>query len=248
MPSVIEFGAATGASAAAVFLGLAFWPQFEQSATLGRPAVSQPVFVVAPTDAAPRASAAASASSAPAVVALAPANATPAAAVASAPATASAAAIPAPAAVLAPRAAPVAAPITSSAAIAAVDAAAMAKLAAALQINPAPAATRSMSFAAADSGGAARVSDAARQLCAQGLVALASGDIAGARLFLERAADSGDARALLVLGETYDPVTLARMGALGLKGEAAKARDYYARALAAGMGAARERMAALEAQ
>jgi hypothetical protein len=95
---------------------------------------------------------------------------------------------------------------------------------------------------------ASRVSDAARRLCAQGLVALAAGDIAGARLYLERAAENGDARALLVLGETYDPVTLTRMGALGLKGEAVKARDYYARALAAGMGAARERIAALEAQ
>ena len=54
--------------------------------------------------------------------------------------------------------------------------------------------------------------------------------------------------AILVLGDTYDPTTLARMGALGVKGEAAKARDYYAKALAAGMGAARERIAALEAQ
>jgi TPR repeat protein len=104
-----------------------------------------------------------------------------------------------------------------------------------------------MSFAAAVPS-ASRISDDARRLCAQGLVALAAGDIAGARLYLERAAENGDARALLVLGETYDPVTLARMGALGVKGEALKARDYYAKALAAGMGAARERIAALEAQ
>ena len=48
----------------------------------------------------------------------------------------------------------------------------------------------------------------------------------------------------MVLGETYDPASLARMGVLGIKGDAAKARDYYAKALAAGMGAARERMAA----
>jgi hypothetical protein len=37
------------------------------------------------------------------------------------------------------------------------------------------------------------------------------------------------------------------MGAIGIKGDTVKARDYYAKALAAGMGAARERMAALEA-
>ena len=59
--------------------------------------------------------------------------------------------------------------------------------------------------------------------------------------------DSGDIRAFMVLGETYDPALLARMGVLGIKGDAARARDYYAKALAAGMGAARERMAALEA-
>jgi len=45
-------------------------------------------------------------------------------------------------------------------------------------------------------------------LRAQGLVALAGGDVAAARAFLERAADAGDARALLVLGDAYDPGTL----------------------------------------
>jgi TPR repeat protein len=133
----------------------------------------------------------------------------------------------------------------------AADASAMAKLAVALQFNSAPVAsgegpaTRSITIAAPSTAGPA--SEAARRLCAQGLVAMASGDIAGARLYLERAAEAGDTRALMVLGESYDPTTLARMGALGIKGDAAKARDYYAKALAAGMGAARERMAALEA-
>ncbi len=214
MPNVIEFGAAAGASAVAVFLGLAFWPQIEHSAAPGKPAVSQPVFVASSTAAKPQASA-----------------------------TSVAPAAPAPA---------VAAPTAPAAVAASNDASAMAKLALALQAGPpapsaAPAATRSLSLAAAVPS-PPRVSEAARRLCAQGLVALAAGDIAGARLYLERAAESGDARALLVLGETYDPATLARMGALGVKGEAAKARDYYAKALAAGMGAARERIAALEAQ
>ncbi len=92
---------------------------------------------------------------------------------------------------------------------------------------------------------ATAVSDSERALSmrAQGLVALAGGDIAGARAFLERAAEAGDARALLVLGDTYDPATLTRMGAIGLKGDAARARDYYARALSAGVAAARDRMA-----
>ena len=141
---------------------------------------------------------------------------------------------------------------TVPAASATADASAIAKLAVALQVNAAPGAssqgaTRSITIAAATPGAAPPASEAARRLCAQGLVAMAAGDIAGSRLYLERAAEAGDVRALMVLGESYDPTTLARMGALGIKGDAGKARDYYAKALAAGMGAARERMAALEA-
>jgi TPR repeat protein len=89
-------------------------------------------------------------------------------------------------------------------------------------------------------------SDDARQLRAQGLVALAGGDVAAARAFLERAADAGDARALLVLGDAYDPATLTRLGAIGVKGDASRARDYYQRASDAGLAAARQRIAAIE--
>ena len=87
--------------------------------------------------------------------------------------------------------------------------------------------------------------DDARRLCAQGLVAFAKGDIATARAYLRRAAEAGDARALMALGDTYDPMTLTRLGAVGLKGDEATAKAYYSRALAAGVGGARERIAAL---
>ncbi len=90
--------------------------------------------------------------------------------------------------------------------------------------------------------------DDARRLCAEGLIAFAKGDIAAARAFLERAAEGGDGRALMALGDTYDPSTLGRLGALGLKGDEALARGYYSRALAAGVGGARERIAALAAK
>jgi hypothetical protein len=90
--------------------------------------------------------------------------------------------------------------------------------------------------------------DDARRLCAQGLVAFAKGDIATARAFLKRAAERGDARALMALGDTYDPATLSRLGALGIKGDEVAARNYYSRALAAGVGGARERIAALAAK
>lgn len=85
----------------------------------------------------------------------------------------------------------------------------------------------------------------ARRLCADGLIAFAKGDIAAARAFLKRAAEGGDARALMALGDTFDPTTLAHLGALGMKGDEAVARSYYSRALAAGVGGARERIAAL---
>ena len=89
-------------------------------------------------------------------------------------------------------------------------------------------------------------SDDARRFRAQGLVALAGGDVAAARAFLERAAEAGDARALLVLGDAYDPATLTRLGAIGVKGDSARARDYYQRANDAGLAAARQRIAAYE--
>lgn len=90
--------------------------------------------------------------------------------------------------------------------------------------------------------------DEARRLCAEGLVAFANGDIASARALLRRAAEGGDARALMALGDTYDPQTLSRLGALGLKGDEATARGFYSRALAAGVGGARERIASLAAR
>ncbi len=137
------------------------------------------------------------------------------------------------------------------------DPTAVSKLAAALASTPAPspAATKPVVVAkandpakAADAAKTSAPSEATSKLCAEGLVALASGDISGARAFLEPAAEAGDGRALMVLGDTYDPSTLTRMGAVGLRGDAARARDYYARALALGFVAARQRLAALDTQ
>ena len=76
----------------------------------------------------------------------------------------------------------------------------------------------------------------------------AKGDIATARAFFVSAAEAGDARALVALGDTFDPTTLTRLGVVGLRGDGAKSRDYYARALAAGATGARERLAALAAK
>jgi hypothetical protein len=121
------------------------------------------------------------------------------------------------------------------------------KLAAALRSDPPPPQgaaplTRAVALKIGAPG------EQAASFFALGLVALADGDVAGARAFLERAADEGDTRALMVLGDTYDQATLTRLGAVGIRGDAARARDYYARALAAGVGAARQRIAALDSK
>lgn len=72
-----------------------------------------------------------------------------------------------------------------------------------------------------------------------------TGDIAGARLILIRAAEIGDPQAAFLLAETYDASTLARWGVVGLKGDPATARRLYQDALAGGVHDARDRLAAL---
>lgn len=72
------------------------------------------------------------------------------------------------------------------------------------------------------------------------------GDVSGARLLLERSMEAGNAQAAFRLAETFDPQVLARMGALGIRGDAAKARELYARARSLGVAQAGERMEALK--
>ncbi|WP_201859271.1 hypothetical protein [Microvirga soli] len=74
---------------------------------------------------------------------------------------------------------------------------------------------------------------------------LHKGDVSGARLVLERALANGHARAAFLLAETFDPNVLSKLGTMGLKGDAAKAREFYTQAQALGMVQARERLEAL---
>lgn len=59
---------------------------------------------------------------------------------------------------------------------------------------------------------------------------IASGDLAAARLVLQRAAEGGDAGAALTLAGTYDPLVLEKLGVQGLSADVAKARTWYERA------------------
>ncbi len=148
---------------------------------------------------------------------------------------------------------PIAAPpaiVVSAPASQGSEGAGLIKLAAALRADSAPASTPAALMRGVSNVALKTVapSDEAAKFRALGLVALADGNVADARAFLERAADEGDTRALLVLGDTFDPATLKRLGAMGIRGDSAQARDYYSRALAAGVGAARQRIATSDAR
>jgi TPR repeat protein len=64
---------------------------------------------------------------------------------------------------------------------------------------------------------------------ARGDALFAGGDLSSARLFYERAADAGDGRAALKLGNTYDPVFL-EFAHLRVTGDVALAESWYIRA------------------
>jgi hypothetical protein len=85
----------------------------------------------------------------------------------------------------------------------------------------------------------------AARLMARASQLLIAGNVAAARIVLDRAAELGDAQALFALAETYDPLSLSAWGTLGTQGDAAKARELYAKALAGGVQEAKDRLNAL---
>jgi hypothetical protein len=87
---------------------------------------------------------------------------------------------------------------------------------------------------------------AASRLVEKAASFIEQGSIASARQLLERAIELGSTGALLSLGETYDPVVLRARDAIATQGDPAYARKLYERALAAGLGKARERLDALK--
>jgi TPR repeat protein len=78
---------------------------------------------------------------------------------------------------------------------------------------------------------------------ADGLIA--SGDIAAARLVLQRVAEDGEAQAAVTLAETYDPAILDRLGVHGTVPDIALARKWYETAQRFGSVEATQRLAAL---
>jgi hypothetical protein len=76
---------------------------------------------------------------------------------------------------------------------------------------------------------------------AKGLIAI--GDIAPARLLLQRAADAQEAGAALLLAQTYDPAVLGTQDMRSITPDPALARDWYQKAARLGSQDARQRLA-----
>ncbi len=74
---------------------------------------------------------------------------------------------------------------------------------------------------------------------------VAEGDIAAARLVLQRAAEARDARAALALGATYDPNALKKLGVIGVKPDITQARAWYEKAAEFGSSEAPQRISSL---
>lgn len=79
-------------------------------------------------------------------------------------------------------------------------------------------------------------------LATRGEAFIAAGDIAAARLVLQRAAEARDERAALLLGATYDPIMLEKIRVRGFAPDIATARIWYERAKEFGSAEASQRL------
>lgn len=70
----------------------------------------------------------------------------------------------------------------------------------------------------------------------------AQGDLAGARLYYQMVAETGNAKAALALGRTHDPLVHERLHVRGLASDPEQAAAWYRRAVAAGSGDAEQQL------
>ena len=75
---------------------------------------------------------------------------------------------------------------------------------------------------------------------------LALGDIAAARLLLERAANAQDATAAFLLARTYDPAVLGVLNKRSITPDPVMARDWYRKAASLGLAEAQQRLTQLQ--
>jgi len=80
------------------------------------------------------------------------------------------------------------------------------------------------------------------ELLARGKALEATGDIGGARLVFQRAAEAGNAQAAFMLAETYDPTVLENLGEVGLAPDVKAASIWYGKAKELGSEEAPDRL------
>jgi hypothetical protein len=80
------------------------------------------------------------------------------------------------------------------------------------------------------------------ELLARGSALEATGDIGGARLVFQRAAEAGNAQAAFMLAETYDPTVLENLREVGLAPDVKAARIWYGKAKELGSEEALDRL------
>jgi TPR repeat protein len=84
-------------------------------------------------------------------------------------------------------------------------------------------------------------------LLSRGDAMVALGDVVAARLFFERAAALGSARAATAVGKTYDPGFLASIHASGVAADRSVAAAWYRKGAASGDAEGADRLAGLTA-
>lgn len=98
-------------------------------------------------------------------------------------------------------------------------------------------------------GDSGRLDDASQdRLLIQGLRQVVLGNVNSARLLFTRAAESGNARAALILGDTFEETRLVQFGVLGVQPDRDKAVYWYERADELGAPEAKERLSELNAR
>ena len=89
-------------------------------------------------------------------------------------------------------------------------------------------------------------SDRVANLIAHGQKMVDVGYFAGARAYFKRAAEAGSGDAALLLGATYDPEFIDKIGAHGIKADPKEARGWYDRAKQLGVEGAEAKLKALK--
>ncbi len=110
----------------------------------------------------------------------------------------------------------------------------------------APAAPPAAAVPAAAGPAVSMSPEEATRMLTRASVMIQQGDIASARLMLDRLARASDGRAMYLLAKTFDPKMLAQWNVRGIKPDTARAKFLYGEAVKAGISEARDRLIALD--